>query len=105
VSGLLKSGALKWEERPLFYDIYTAFPPLKERKYKEPVADEKPLRPIFYPEDKERACLDYTNMPAFNMFDKRPTKTQIEFKEKVIEGKLGESEKLKINTQELFKEI
>lgn len=51
---MLRAGALKWNDRPLFYDIYTAFPPLKEHKYMEDPPNIK-LRNIFYEEDKERA--------------------------------------------------
>lgn len=55
VNGLLKSGALKPEDRPIFFDIYKAFPPLKEPRYGvEPDPNIK-IRPIFYPEDTERA--------------------------------------------------
>ena len=54
VTGLLKTGAMRWQDRPLFYDIYTAFPPLKEHKYMEDPPNIK-LREIFYEEDKERA--------------------------------------------------
>ena len=54
ISGLLRAGAMKWEDRPLFYDIYTAFPPLEEIKYMEEPVKTK-VRTIFYEEDKERA--------------------------------------------------
>lgn len=45
---------MKWEDRPLFYDIYTAFPPFKECKYMEDPPDIN-LTQILYPEDNERA--------------------------------------------------
>ena len=45
---------MRWQDRPLFYDIYTAFPPLKEHKFKEDAPDMK-VREIFYAEDNERA--------------------------------------------------
>lgn len=47
---------MKWKERPIWYDVYAAHPP-----YHEPMWDAKlpkhgePVRPIFYPEDIERA--------------------------------------------------
>jgi hypothetical protein len=43
-------------------------------------------------------------MAAFDMRDRRLTKAQLEFKEKVIEGKMGDRREIKINTQEIFKE-
>jgi small subunit ribosomal protein S23 len=50
----MRSGAMRWEDRPLFYDIYSAFPPLNQNKF----MDEAPnvdVREIFYTEDTERA--------------------------------------------------
>lgn len=55
VQGLLKSGAMNYEDRPLFYEIYQSFKPLKERKYNEPAPAGIKIRPIFYSEDTERA--------------------------------------------------
>jgi hypothetical protein len=45
---------MKWEDRPLFYDIYTAFPPLKQHAYMEEPPKMK-VRALFYSEDEERA--------------------------------------------------
>lgn len=53
-TGLLRSGALKWEDRPLWYDIYEAFPPKDEPRFDRP-APNMSLRKIFYEEDKIRA--------------------------------------------------
>ncbi|CAG9804221.1 unnamed protein product [Chironomus riparius] len=92
VSGLIRAGALKWEDRPLFYDIYTAFPPLKEHKYKEDPPNIK-LRNIFYEEDKERASKDYSNMLAFDMNEKKPVRTDYVFKQhKAFESKPAKEE-------------
>ncbi|KAJ8910590.1 hypothetical protein NQ315_013559 [Exocentrus adspersus] len=30
ISGLLRSGAMHWQDRPVWYDIYNAFPPFDE---------------------------------------------------------------------------
>ncbi|CAL8094866.1 unnamed protein product [Orchesella dallaii] len=53
-TGLLKSGAIKYQDRPLWYDVYRVFPP----KY-EPHIDRKPekteINDILYREDKYRA--------------------------------------------------
>ncbi|KAI8507451.1 structural constituent of ribosome [Branchiostoma belcheri] len=55
VRDLIRGGVMKHEERPLWYDVYAAFPPrdppLAERSY-----DIKPVRQILYPEDKIRAA-------------------------------------------------
>ncbi|XP_018574456.1 28S ribosomal protein S23, mitochondrial [Anoplophora glabripennis] len=53
-SGLLQSTALKWEDRPLWYDVYATFPPLDIPKIKRPELNIK-LRHIFYEEDKVRS--------------------------------------------------
>ena len=50
VSGLLKSGALKPSEKPLWYDIYAAHPPAVEPKMSRPVPTEQPVD-IIYIED------------------------------------------------------
>ncbi|CAG9539614.1 unnamed protein product [Cercopithifilaria johnstoni] len=47
VTGLLRSGQLKWKERPLWYDVYVANPP-----YIEPsVGASFPIRKLYYKED------------------------------------------------------
>jgi small subunit ribosomal protein S23 len=55
VQGLLKSGAMKYEDRPIFYEIYKAFPPLKEPQFHDKVDPNIKIRPIFYAEDEQRA--------------------------------------------------
>lgn len=42
ITGLMRSGQLKWEERPLWYDAYVMFPP-----FETPIGDKK------YPKHKE----------------------------------------------------
>jgi small subunit ribosomal protein S23 len=54
VRGLLRSGALKEEDKPVWYDIYKAFPPKYEPRYDRPALD-VPLRNLFYSEDTLRA--------------------------------------------------
>jgi small subunit ribosomal protein S23 len=54
VNGLIKSGALRYEERPLWFDVYQKYPPDVEPKFDQK-PEFKPIRPIFYAEDKERA--------------------------------------------------
>lgn len=45
---------MKWEDRPLWYDLYNVFPPKDEPRYDRP-APETPVPAIFYEEDKIRA--------------------------------------------------
>jgi len=53
MQGLLKSGAIKAQDRPLWYDVYEVFPP----KY-EPHYDRRPEKTdvpeIYYKEDQIR---------------------------------------------------
>lgn len=59
-TGLIQSGALNWDDRPLWYDIYKAFPPKEEPRYDRPAPNIK-LKNIFYPEDKVRAMFHRNN--------------------------------------------
>ncbi|XP_058813563.1 small ribosomal subunit protein mS23 [Topomyia yanbarensis] len=52
--GLLRAGAMKWEDRPLWYDVVAAFPPKEEPRFDRPAPKVK-VRSIFYAEDKIRA--------------------------------------------------
>lgn len=54
VTGLLKTGAMKPDDRPLWYELYEAFPPKLEPRYDRP-APNVPIRNIFYEEDVARA--------------------------------------------------
>ncbi|KAA0194387.1 hypothetical protein HAZT_HAZT001323 [Hyalella azteca] len=53
-TGLLQSGAIKNEDKPLWYDIYEAFPPLEAPRYDRPKSY-LTVKPIFYAEDVIRA--------------------------------------------------
>lgn len=55
VEGLLKNGAMKPDDRPLWYDVYRAFPPAVEPKFARPTPEIKPIRQILYQEDIVRA--------------------------------------------------
>lgn len=55
VQGLLTKGAMKADERPIWFDVYKKFPPIVEPKYARPKPDTKPIRQIFYHEDTVRA--------------------------------------------------
>uniref|UniRef100_A0A914Y0Q2 Small ribosomal subunit protein mS23 n=1 Tax=Panagrolaimus superbus TaxID=310955 RepID=A0A914Y0Q2_9BILA len=56
ITGLIRSGQMKWENRPLWYDVYAAAPPFVDPIWdiKMPKADE-PIRSIMYKEDVIRA--------------------------------------------------
>ncbi|XP_041978138.1 28S ribosomal protein S23, mitochondrial [Aricia agestis] len=55
MEALLKQGAIKVDDRPLWYDIYKAFPPIVEPKFARPPPENKTIRPILYKEDVVRA--------------------------------------------------
>ncbi|PSN32212.1 28S ribosomal protein S23, partial [Blattella germanica] len=80
VKGLLKSGAMKEEDKPMWYEIYKAFPPKYEPRYDRPAPD-IPIRKIFYPEDIIRAKYHkenkYVPAPSINLIETRgKTETQ-----------------------------
>ncbi|KAJ6657899.1 hypothetical protein lerEdw1_001819 [Lerista edwardsae] len=56
---LMRSGVMPEAKKPLWYDVYAAFPPLKEPLYREPRQRygkvKKPVSPILYQEDEIRA--------------------------------------------------
>ncbi|XP_029644589.1 28S ribosomal protein S23, mitochondrial [Octopus sinensis] len=54
VNGLLRSKAMKEENRPLWFDIYKAFPPIVEPRY-DRKAVHKAIPDLLYPEDIIRA--------------------------------------------------
>ncbi|KAK6625086.1 hypothetical protein RUM43_005377 [Polyplax serrata] len=54
LKSLLRNGVISEVDKPLWFDIYTNFPPDREPEYNNPV-DPNPVREIFYPEDKVRA--------------------------------------------------
>ncbi|EDW57546.1 small ribosomal subunit protein mS23 [Drosophila virilis] len=78
VQGLLRGGAMKAEDKPIWYDVYAAFPPKLEPRFDRPASD-IPVRNIFYAEDVVRAKLHKQNKPheTISLFDnKRATHSQ-----------------------------
>ncbi|WAR02430.1 hypothetical protein MAR_008988 [Mya arenaria] len=57
VDGLLKSEALEWKNRPLWYDVMKKFPPQVEPRMDRPVPNVH-VKKILYPEDYVRAFVD-----------------------------------------------
>lgn len=60
VRDLMRAGVIKQEEKPIWFDVYAAFPPKREPLYEKPV---RPLKKraadtvpeILYKEDEIRA--------------------------------------------------
>ncbi|XP_031849255.1 mitochondrial ribosomal protein S23 [Nomia melanderi] len=78
VTALIESGAIKPINKPLWYDIYKAFPPKYEPRYDRP-ASQKPLKQIFYEEDIIRAQFhkDISLLPAINLETKEESHTEL----------------------------
>nr|CAB3264001.1 28S ribosomal protein S23, mitochondrial-like [Phallusia mammillata] len=83
---LLLSGMLKHEKRPLWYDVYEAFPPVKEPKYvPDPSPDNFGLNTfvddvpkIFYHEDWVRAMLVKNRLEESDYFRKNRLLSMLE---------------------------
>lgn len=54
IKSLLRGGAMKEEDTPLWLAVYKAFPPKYEPRYDRQLPS-KPVRSIFYEEDLVRA--------------------------------------------------
>ena len=54
VEGMLKAGGLSYEDRPIWFTVYKAFPPQVSPSYHRE-ACHKPVVNILYPEDLVRA--------------------------------------------------
>lgn len=65
---------MKWDDRPLWYDVYAAHPPHREPvwDYKAPKHDQ-PVRAIFYKEDVVRASVS-PFPPHLRLSPLRPTR-------------------------------
>ncbi|CAH8451122.1 unnamed protein product [Schistosoma turkestanicum] len=81
VKGMIDKGALSYEDRPLWYDVYKAFPPRVDPSYERPCPTNK-VQNILYPEDCERAAFyDGEHKPeVLNLFktvDNRSTLSNV----------------------------
>ena len=85
MTGLIKSGAIKSEQIPLWYPVYQAFPPKYEPRF-DRVADDKPVRKILYQEDIVRAKYYKTfgEREVVNLFKEVKSTSQI-FVDKYME--------------------
>lgn len=77
VTSLIRGGALKEENIPLWYNIYKAFPPKLPPQFNRKLPDNE-IQPIFYPEDRIRAKLhaDMT-LPPVNLKSHKVSHAQI----------------------------
>ncbi|XP_042772131.1 28S ribosomal protein S23, mitochondrial isoform X2 [Panthera leo] len=99
---LLRAGVLK--EKPLWFDIYNAFPPLREPVFRRTRLRygkaKAAIQDILYPEDRIRAkfYLAYgSGQKAFDLFNPNFKSTCQQFVEKYIElQKLGETDEEKL---------
>lgn len=99
---LIRAGVLK--EKPLWYDIYVAFPPLREPVFRRPRLRygkaKAPVQDILYHEDRIRAKFysAYGSGPkAFDLFNPNFKSTCQRFVEKYVElQKLGETDEEKL---------
>ncbi|OWK14025.1 MRPS23 [Cervus elaphus hippelaphus] len=99
---LIRAGVLK--EKPLWFDIYNAFPPLRDPVFRRPRLRygkaKSPTQDIFYHEDQIRAKFysAYGSGPkAFDLFNPNFKSTCQRFVEKYIElQKLGETDEEKL---------
>lgn len=56
----MRAGVIKQDEKPIWFDVYAAFPPKREPLYEKPVRPlkkhaEDPVPEILYKEDEIRA--------------------------------------------------
>ncbi|XP_052800072.1 probable 28S ribosomal protein S23, mitochondrial [Mya arenaria] len=103
VDGLLKSEALEWKNRPLWYDVMKKFPPQVEPRMDRPVPNVH-VKKILYPEDYVRAkLLDvYESTDVINLRLKRrdiKTKPQLFVDEYLKRQRPG------VSVEEIFQEI
>ena len=98
ITGLYKSGAIKSEQVPLWYNIYEAFPPKYEPRF-DRIAEEKQIVKILYPEDKVRAKFykTYGEGEIVNLFDKSVPTSQ-----KFVDKYMKISESGHFSEQELW---
>ncbi|XP_067010493.2 small ribosomal subunit protein mS23 [Anabrus simplex] len=75
VTGLIRSGALKEEDKPIWYDIYKAFPPVTEPRYDRPAPNIQ-VGNIFYAEDQIRAKFHDLHRNHLGVIDMNDSRTQ-----------------------------
>ncbi|XP_072635972.1 small ribosomal subunit protein mS23 [Canis lupus baileyi] len=99
---LIRAGVLK--EKPLWFDVYDAFPPLREPVFRRPRLRygkaKAAIQDVLYPEDRIRAKFYSaygSGQKAFDLFNPNFKSTCQQFVEKYIElQKLGETDEEKL---------
>ncbi|KAJ8678566.1 hypothetical protein QAD02_014353 [Eretmocerus hayati] len=109
VTALLKTGAMKEENKPFWLDIYKAFPPKHEPRFDRPSSN-APIRQIFYSEDKIRAKFhnDFKTHSQINMLDSsRTSRTELflEIYRRKERGGLSESEAYEKAVKEFLENV
>jgi len=101
VQGLLKTGAMKESDKPVWYEVYAAFPPRIDPKYDRFVEQRDPIN-ILYPEDKIRAKFynTFVSPDVIDMHKKDSKSTCQRFVEKYME--LDKSSTSSVDGDELF---
>ncbi|VDO04774.1 unnamed protein product [Rodentolepis nana] len=81
VNGLLKNGALSANEKPLWFDVYKAFPPKIEPTFERPLPTDLQVREILYPEDVGRAkffrTFENSSEDLHNLFSQQDNGTHL----------------------------
>uniref|UniRef100_A0A1B6M1P3 Small ribosomal subunit protein mS23 n=1 Tax=Graphocephala atropunctata TaxID=36148 RepID=A0A1B6M1P3_9HEMI len=102
VSNLIRTGSMSMNDRPLWYDVYKAFPPAVPPKYDRPVPEVN-IKPIFYRDDLIRAKFHKDmgrSLPGVNMTDTQyATVTQ-----KMIQLCLDIQQKKRLDMEEAYQE-
>lgn len=55
VEGLIRSGAMKYEDKPIWFNVYRAYPPKHQPKFSREAVPSERVVNLFYPEDLIRA--------------------------------------------------
>ncbi|XP_022908682.2 small ribosomal subunit protein mS23 [Onthophagus taurus] len=91
--GLIDSGARNWVDRPLWFDVYEAFPPKEEPRFDKKVPKCE-LKKIFYQEDEIRSLFHQNNKQigtvTLNNLKYKTITQQFIDKFKEIENQYGE---------------
>ncbi|TNN62637.1 28S ribosomal protein S23, mitochondrial [Liparis tanakae] len=75
VRDLMRTGVIKPSEKPIWYDVFEAFPPKKAPLYVKPhtrpcTKKQEAVPEIFYREDEVRAFVDkYTELRGHNVLE------------------------------------
>ncbi|CAL8071892.1 unnamed protein product [Calicophoron daubneyi] len=105
MESLIERGAMSYEQRPLWYDVYKAFPPKVEPTYGRPVPPAH-VRDILYQEDLERseAFRRYQKLGLINPFKVKDDRSTLSRELRNLHPDLPTNELLKLSEEELQKD-